>query len=254
MNFCGNPTDPAIRTDRVRWADEMVVRIANSGPAGDAAFPRTVTGSDTPAMGNRADRANQDAGDAARLADLLSRASEGDQQAWREIVDLYARRVFAMAQSHLKRADLAEEITQSVFVTVAQKLPAAGSDASGGYREQGSFEPWLFRITMNRVRDEARRAKRQATPTDTKVIADAMPSEAGSTPDIELNPELKRLREALNQLEGADREIIDMRHIGGMSFKQIAAVLDSPIGTVLARHHRALKKLRNIMESDAFGS
>ncbi len=254
MNFCGNPTDPAIRTDRVRWADEMVVRIANSGPAGDAAFPRTVTESDTPAMGNRADRANQDAGDAARLADILSRASEGDQQAWREIIDLYARRVFAMAQSHLKRADLAEEITQSVFVTVAQKLPAAGSDASGGYREQGSFEPWLFRITMNRVRDEARRAKRQAKPTDTQVIAEAMPTEAQSTPDIELSPELKRLREALNQLEGADREIIDMRHIGGMSFKQIAAVLDSPIGTVLARHHRALKKLRNIMESDAFGS
>ncbi len=232
----------------------MAVRIANISQTGDAGTPRTAIGSDTPAMSTRADRANQDAVDTARLADLLSRASEGDQQAWREIIDLYARRVFAMAQSHLKRADLAEEITQSVFVTIAQKLPAASAEGSGSYREQGSFEPWLFRITMNRVRDEARRAKRQANPTDTQTIAEAMPAQDATTPDIEVNPELTRLRKALDLLEGPDREIIDMRHIGGMSFKQIAAVLDSPIGTVLARHHRALKKLRNTMESEAFGS
>lgn len=230
----------------------MAGRVVNISQTGDVESRCADPGSEAPAMEPRADRANQDADEANRLALLLCRASEGDEQAWREIIDLYARRVFAMAQSHLKRADLAEEITQSVFVTVAQKLPAASEEGSGAYREQGSFEPWLFRITMNRVRDEARRAKRQARPTDTQELAEAMPAEGASTPDIELAPELACLRTALDQLDGPDREIIDMRHIGGMSFKQIAGVLESPIGTVLARHHRALKKLRNIMESESF--
>lgn len=185
------------------------------------------------------------------LADLLSRAAEGDDSAWREIISLYARRVFAMAHSHLKNPELAEEITQSVFVTLAQKLPES---RPGGYREQGSFEPWLFRITMNRVRDEARRTKRQASPTDPHEIARLSSDAAPGNPDPETDADISRLRTALDTLEGMDREIIDLRHIGGMSFKQIATVLDSPIGTVLARHHRALKKLRNTMESMAFGS
>ncbi len=186
-----------------------------------------------------------------RLAELLIQAANGEDSAWREIVGLYAHRVFAMAHSHLKNPELAEEITQSVFVTLAQKLPES---KSGGYREQGSFEPWLFRITMNRVRDEARRTKRQASPTDPHEIARLSNDAAPGNPDSEPNPEISRLRAALGTLEGMDREIIDLRHIGGMSFKQIATVLDSPIGTVLARHHRALKKLRNTMESKAFGS
>ncbi len=186
------------------------------------------------------------------IAALLARASKGDQAAWREIIGLYSRRVFAMAHSHLKDPDLAEEITQSVFVTLAQKLPGS---TSGAYQEQGSFEPWLFRITMNRVRDEARRRKRQAKPTSPEELGQHTPvsTDESPTPNNEIDPEMQRLRAALTTLEDADREIIDLRHIGGMSFKQIAAVLDAPLGTVLARHHRALKKLRNTMESPAFG-
>jgi RNA polymerase sigma-70 factor (ECF subfamily) len=182
----------------------------------------------------------------AAVESLLVRAADGDQQAWRDLIGLYSRRVFAMAKSHLRSDELAEEITQSVFVTIAQKLP--GSE-TGGYREQGSFEPWLFRITMNRVRDEARRAKRQARPTDPETISKAMPASEQPPATVESDPHHRKLREALDRLDAPDREIIDMRHIGGMSFKQIAAVLDAPIGTVLARHHRALKKLRNTLES-----
>jgi RNA polymerase sigma-70 factor (ECF subfamily) len=184
-----------------------------------------------------------------RVVVLLAKAADGDQDAWREILGLYGRRVFAMAKSHLKRDDLAEEITQSVFVTLAQKLPGSGS---GSYREHGTFEPWLFRITMNRVRDEARRAKRQATPTDPEQIASVMPVATAPEPIDAEDPERRRLKAALDRLDATDRQIIDLRHIGGLSFKQIAATLESPIGTVLARHHRALKKLRNILESEAF--
>lgn len=53
------------------------------------------------------------------------------------------------------------------------------------------------------------------------------------------------------ELSESDREIIELRHHGGMSFKQMADLLNEPLGTLLARHHRALRKLKELMsESD----
>lgn len=183
--------------------------------------------------------AGQQAGPAqADLPALLVRAAEGDDAAWRSLIALYARRVFAMARSRCRRDDLAEEITQSVFATLASKLPG------GGYTEQGRFESWLFRVTMNRVRDEARRAARHATPTDPDVLAASSPARAPSAAE---SPDLAPLRDAMAALSDADREVVELRHHGGLSFQQIAQVLEEPMGTVLARHHRALRKLKDML-------
>jgi RNA polymerase sigma-70 factor (ECF subfamily) len=174
------------------------------------------------------------------LAPLLQRASAGDEHAWCELVRLYARRVFALAKSRVGRADVAEEVTQSVFATVAGKL------ASGGYTEQGRFEAWLFRVAINRVRDEIRRSRRQATATDPETLA-TVAAGPGSR-DAHAAALLPRLREALAELGEADREVIELRHHGGLSFAQMSELLGEPVGTLLARHHRALKKLKDLIE------
>lgn len=135
---------------------------------------------------------------------------------------------------------MAEEITQSVFVTVATKL------VGGGYIEQGRFESWLFRVAMNRIRDEVRRARRHAAATDPEVF-DALP--AGRTEPTERPELLDTLRAAMSRLTDADREVVELRHHAGMSFKQIADLLEEPLGTLLARHHRALRKLKDLMTS-----
>ncbi|MDX2147172.1 MAG: sigma-70 family RNA polymerase sigma factor [Planctomycetota bacterium] len=179
------------------------------------------------------------------LAGLLSRAAGGDAAAWRGLIDLYGRRVYAMVKSRVGGAELAEEITQSVFATIAVKL------ARQEYVEQGRFEPWLFRVAMNRVRDEARRARRQASPTPPEALRH-LEADGVSGDDIDAGEgrvSLLRLRLAVEELGPADREIIGLRHHGGMNFKDIASMLDQPLGTVLARHHRALRKLREILES-----
>lgn len=177
------------------------------------------------------------------VVDLLARAARGDESAWRRLIELYGRRVYAMARSRCRRDDVAEEITQSVFVTVASKF------SSGGYAEQGRFESWLFRITMNRVRDEVRRQHRQATPTDPMEMADSAASARDEgRADAK---ELSALRGALGSLAEADREIVELRHHAGMSFKQIAEMLEEPLGTVLARHHRALRKMKELIEAAA---
>ena len=170
---------------------------------------------------------------------LVHRAAQGEEDAWRGLVDAYSRRVFAMARSRLHDDDLSEEITQSVFVTVATKL------CQDGYNEQGRFEPWLFRITMNRVRDEFRRRGRHAKPTDPSHLQDSRVAPAQDTQSTST----ETLKAAIDQLNETDREIIELRHHGQLSFKQISDILNQPVGTLLARHHRALKKLKAITDS-----
>jgi len=179
-----------------------------------------------------------------RLANLVADAAGGDESAWESIVVLYSRRIYAMAKSRLRDAESAEEITQSVFASLAERLRGPG-----GYTEQGRFEPWLFRIAMNRVRDEGRRRQRRGRDT---VSLDAPNTDAALAPaptSTSGADDLAALRAAVATLDGPDREIIELRHHGNLSFAQIAETLGEPMGTVLARHHRALKKLKKELET-----
>lgn len=175
-----------------------------------------------------------------RLREMLQKAAEGDESAWRELVDEYSPRVFSLIRAQCGNADLAEEITQSSFCTIAVKI--------GQYDELGKFEQWLFRIAMNRLRDEMRRRKRQAVPVEHETLAALIGAGKGDAAGARLDPALiQRLRDALAQLSESDQRIIYLRYSGELSFKQIAEMHDEPLGTVLARQHRALEKLRKLM-------
>jgi RNA polymerase sigma-70 factor, ECF subfamily len=192
------------------------------------------------------------------LEETLRLAAAGDADAWRAIIDLYSGRVYGLIRAQCGNSDLAEEITQSTFCTIVAKLPA--------YTESGKFEPWLFRIAMNRLRDEMRRRKRHAISVDDEALrgmraagstsapgglaAASRGESAGSADPFaadQIDPgDIDTLRHAMTQLPDADQRIIHLRHNAELSFKQIADVLGQPVGTVLARHHRALKKLKDL--------
>lgn len=184
--------------------------------------------------------ASQPDSDGTDITPILVAASRGDEAAWRRIVDLYARRVFALAQARLRNPEVAEEIAQSVFATLAAKL------VGGGYTERGKFEPWLFRIASNRIRDEQRRTRRHAVTHDPEVIDRTQSRDERAESETE---QITLLRWAMEQLAEADREVIELRHHGQLSFNQLAESLGEPLGTLLARHHRALAKLKSIMEA-----
>ena len=178
------------------------------------------------------------------LHETIVAAAGGDEVAWRSIVEAYSFRVFALIRSKCANEELAEEITQSAFCTVAQKLST--------YTETGKFEAWLFRIAMNRLRDEMRRRKRHAVPMENEMIGVLSKGISDHQDDEESASQISRLRAAVRQLSSSDQDIIYMRHSAGMSYKQIAEVLGEPLGTVLARQHRALKKLRSCMDCDDY--
>jgi RNA polymerase sigma-70 factor (ECF subfamily) len=100
---------------------------------------------------------------------------------------------------------------------------------------------------MNRLRDEMRRRSRHARPIDDEPLRSVPDQRARgvTAADVEIH---ERLRMALETLSEGDREIIEMRHTGGMSFKALSDYFDEPLGTLLARHHRALRKLRTALE------
>ncbi|MEE2908120.1 MAG: sigma-70 family RNA polymerase sigma factor [Planctomycetota bacterium] len=171
-----------------------------------------------------------------RLGIVLQAAIGGDEAAWSRLVEDFSPRVYRVVLAQCRNPELAEEVTQSTFCTVVAKL----SD----YTELGRFEAWLFRIAMNRLRDEMRRRSRQALPVaDDTLRALAPAAEAGDSP-AEGAEVLNRLHSAMADLPESEQQVLHLRHVAEMSFKTIAEVLDQPLGTVLARHFRAIKRLR----------
>ena len=175
-----------------------------------------------------------------RLAVIVRSAGEGDEAAWRTLVEVFSPRVFALIRAQCRDEELAEEITQSAFCTIATKL--------ADYDEVGRFESWLMRIAVNRLRDEMRRRKRHARPaSESTLVGLAGEVDPPDRADDHGLPD-GDLRTAIEGLPESDREILYLRHVGGLSFKQLAEALETPMGTLLARHHRALKKVRSTLE------
>lgn len=196
-------------------------------------------------------------GDDNTIGVTLRLAAGGDDAAWRQLVETFSRRVYALLVHQCHDRDLAEELTQATFVKLFDQLRRKG------YREQGKFEAYLFRIAMNHLRDEMRRRKRQARTTDMSPAATSGRSEDGSltfaAASTEAQPlqrmqhdeQVRKLREAIATMSEADRQVLHLRHTAGLAFAEIAETLDQPLGTVLARAHRALKKLKDIMGDQA---
>ncbi|MFZ4750753.1 MAG: RNA polymerase sigma factor [Phycisphaerales bacterium] len=180
--------------------------------------------------------------DPTELQALLRRAAGGDSAAWRAIVGEFAPRVYGLLRAQCGDSELSEEIAQSTFCTLAAKI--------GEYVESGRFESWVFRIAMNRLRDEMRRRKRHARPMDDAPLREVAGrgSSGVKASDAAAAEVRERLARAMGRLPEADREIIDLRHTGGMSFKALSDFYGEPVGTLLARHHRALRKLRGMLE------
>jgi len=123
------------------------------------------------------------------------------------------------------------------------------------YDERGRFDQWLFRIAANLARDRIRRLK--ATPSIVSLSAEQQDRTplaerlAGRERPVERRLEAeeasRRLAEALDKLDDTTRQMILLRHMGRMSFKELAELYGCPLGTALARVHRGLRALRRYM-------
>ena len=180
-------------------------------------------------------------------AEVIRKAKGLDAGAFDEIVDAYSGRLYGFLHRMSGRREDAEDLVQEVFIRVVKGIAE--------YREEGRFEAWLFRIAGNLIRDRLRREPREtAIGTVGQDRADEFESRAdrytgGAADSLERCEDVDRMQKCLAKLPSMEREVILMRHYGELSFAEIAEFTAAPLGTVLARAHRGLAKLRRWMES-----
>ena len=158
---------------------------------------------------------------------LVGAARGGDTGAFENLVRLYQGHVWRLALHLLHDPDLASDATQEAFVRAFRFLPR--------YRGDSRFSTWLFSIARNCALDEARKAGRRRRITDR---AEAEPLPASKEVGVAIE-----VREALSSLPLDLREPVVMIDMFGISYKEVAAILEMPEGTVKSRVHRAREML-----------
>jgi RNA polymerase sigma-70 factor (ECF subfamily) len=183
---------------------------------------------------------------------LLDELAADLDAAFERVVDAHADRLYTIALRMLGDAGDAEEAAQDALVRAYRAL--AGYDATR-IREL-RLRPWLATIVLNLCRSRgARRARRGPAPAsvDTLIAAGVeFPAAASSGPVAvaERRAERERWASWLGDLPPAYRAAVVLRHVDGLSYPELAAVLGRPEGTVKAQVHRGIRLLRTRLEAD----
>ena len=170
------------------------------------------------------------------LRRLLTRIAAGEREALAELYHCTRAAVYGLALSYLRNAQDAQDLTQDVYVRVW--------DHAEQYRPTGSAMGWLLAVCRNLCLMRLRREERHAALSEEEW--DAIPAqECGLDAD-----EHTLLQQALASLADEERRIVLLHAVTGMKHREIAALLELPLPTVLSKYHRALKKMRAYLEGD----
>ncbi|GIW79796.1 MAG: RNA polymerase sigma factor [Gemmatales bacterium] len=179
-------------------------------------------------------------------AELLARFHDGDAAALEAIFERYERVLYQFLLGILRDHHAAEDALQETFVRGLEKLEGVDPDHLRG---------WLFTVAYHQAMLMKRRQKNQtaasplsAGPGDqASLLADANPGPALAA---EQKEEAIRLRSLLDQLPDPQREVICRRIYEGKRFREIAADLDCPLNTALARMHEGMKRLKSMWKQN----
>lgn len=176
-------------------------------------------------------------------SNLVSRARQGDGAAWEMLVGQHQEAVFRLAYLLLGDADEAQDVAQEAFIRAFQSLHRFDSARP--------LRPWLLRITTNLAHNRRRAISRYLAAWQRLVRATPEP-ETTNTLDQHLHRsrEAQTLWEAVQRLNRTDQEVIYLRYFLDLSVAEVAEVADIAPGTVKSRLHRALKRLRSVVEQE----
>ncbi len=170
--------------------------------------------------------------------ELIRRAQTGDREAFCDLVRLYRTGVINVIYRMSGSSDLAEDAAQQAFLSAWRHLSS--------YQPRASFRGWLYRIAVNAALDLLRREK-------PSVDIDLLPIPApGVDPErrVEQRERTQRVRLAVLALPEASRAVLILREYETMSYEEIAAALDIPLGTVMSRLSYARKLLSERLKGE----
>ncbi|MEY3648897.1 MAG: hypothetical protein RLZ13_1782 [Bacteroidota bacterium] len=176
---------------------------------------------------------------------LITLYRNGNEAAFNLLVDRYQSKVFTTIFLIVKDQDVAEDLLQDVFVKVLHTLN------SDKYNEEGKFQPWVMRIAHNMAIDHFRKAKRYPTILleDGSNLLNSLSFAEDSSEEQRIKEEtLAWVRNLIDELPEAQKEVVIMRHYLDMSFQEIAEQTGVSINTALGRMRYALNHIRKKMK------
>ncbi|MHC4562346.1 MAG: RNA polymerase sigma factor [Planctomycetota bacterium] len=183
------------------------------------------------------------------LNETVAAAKDGSADAYRQLLEAYGPRLYGYFFRATRRHHDAEDLLGEMALKLVRQLKS--------YDDRGRFEPWLFRIAANMVRDRIRRAKVRpkvislSGDGEDRRLSDTLRADNLAVDSGVLAEEMsERLQRALEVLDPTTRQMVLQRYFGQLTFKELAEQFDCPLGTVLAKVHRGLKALRKAMNDD----
>ena len=177
--------------------------------------------------------------------ELVARSQGGDLESFNQLVVRWERPIYALAYRVIGREEDARDVAQETFLRAFRALK--------GFKGQAKFSSWLYRITLNLCRDWMRRERRTpvAQPPEgvdiIELAGEATPSE--SIEDLVSRHELGRaVGKAMATLPEEQRTAIILKEYHGLTFQEIADLLDCPLSTVKTRLYQGLSVLRRQLE------
>src|SRR3954452_8073681 len=191
-------------------------------------------------------------------APLIERIKRGDVKAFEMLVVKYQRRIERLIGRMVRDTDLVPDIAQETFIRAYRAIPQ--------FRGESAFYTWLYRIAVNTAKKSLMELKRDPLITETARLSRDDDDETsrvenelsdGETPDAVLAS--KQIAAAVNlAIDGLSEELrqaITLREIEGLSYEEIADMMDCPIGTVRSRIFRAreaiAQRLRPLLDTRA---
>jgi RNA polymerase sigma-70 factor (ECF subfamily) len=184
--------------------------------------------------------------------DLVERCKKGEDEAWREFVDLFGPKVYSVAYHFTLKREDAEELAQEIFLKVFENL----------HRYDGGFPllAWLVSLSRNLCIDRYRRGKRERSFrfVSDDAVAPLLHSADDPAADTLRKERVKMLFSALAEIPEDLAEILVLRDLDGLAYGEIGRALELPEGTVKSRLFRAraevAKKIRERQESSGPGA
>ena len=169
---------------------------------------------------------------------LVARVQKGDSRAFDMLVLKYQHKIFSLISRYVRDADEVQDVAQEAFIKAYRSLP--------GFRGDSAFYTWLYRIAINTAKNHLVSRSRRPPGSDVE-LEDAEYFESGGglrtieTPETALfGEELKAVvQDAISALSEDLRTAITLREFDGLSYEDIADIMDCPVGTVRSRISRA---------------
>jgi RNA polymerase sigma factor (sigma-70 family) len=174
---------------------------------------------------------------------LLELLRDGSTSAGEILVKRHCQPLLRYLHRLVGSDHLAEELHQQTWVSVMDHL-----DRFDRASTSGGFKAWLFRIATNKANDHWRLAGRDKAAKQTLRLATGGEHAPDAAHRMEGTEQEAKLREAIARLPENQRQVLMLRYYGNLKFVEIAGIVGCPLNTALGRMHKAMLKLKQIME------